>query len=203
MQRGRIFYWIGLTATQPFNTGVQRVARCLAKALLGLGYELVPVKFDPSKGMAPLITSEANRWRNYTIGTAIGLGVYAVATAFLHKWEWLAPKDTFQAVQLGLSKVIIFAAIAYMLLLCARNFLAHKHNSIVNKHRQNALLTFNALTEAAGNEERRDVILTYAAACIFTPQETGYTKGGSSEKPEMPVNIIQALPKLAASTASH
>jgi hypothetical protein len=103
---------------------------------------------------------------------------------------------------LGLSKILIFAVLAYMLLLCARNFLSHKHNAIVNKHRQNALLTFNALVAAAGTEERRDVILTYAAACIFSPQDTGYTKAGAGPQSEMPLNIIQALPKLM-SGGSH
>lgn len=141
--------------------------------------------------------SEAAKWQRRTLWAAICLGVYAVLSAFAHKWDWLAPVDSFQAFQLGLSKVLIFAVIAYMLLLSARNFLSHKHNSIVNKHRQNALLTFNALVEAAGNEERRDVILTYAAACIFSPQETGYTKAGTSSQAELPLNIIQAVPKLA------
>ena len=146
---------------------------------------------------------EAAKWQTRTVGTAIGLGAYALVSAFAHKWEWLAPVDTYQAFQLGLSKVLIFAVLAYMLLLCARNFLSHKHNAIVNKHRQNALLTFNALVDAAGNDERRDVILTYAAACIFSPQETGYTKAGAGGQGDMPLNIIQALPKLAAGGSSH
>jgi hypothetical protein len=90
-----------------------------------------------------------------------------------------------------------------MLLLCARNFLSHKHNAIVNRHRQNALLTFNALVKAAGSEDRSDVILTYAAACIFSPQETGYTKAGASSQSELPLNIIQAIPKLASGVGQH
>lgn len=142
------------------------------------------------------------KWRNWTIVTASALGIYAVLSVFIHKWPLLAPANTYEAIQLGLSKVLIFAVLAYMLLLCSRNFLTHTHNGIVNKHRQNALLTFNALVEAAGNDERRDVILTYAAACIFSPQETGYIKGGSGGA-EMPLSIIQALPKLVSATAQH
>jgi hypothetical protein len=147
--------------------------------------------------------AEALKWRNWTVWTACGLGAYAIVSAFVHKWEWLSPADTYQAFQLGLSKVLIFAVLAYMLLLCARNFLSHKHNAIVNKHRQNALLTFNALVQAAGTADRQDVILTYAAACIFSPQETGYTKAGAGSQSEMPLNIIQALPKLAAGSAHN
>ncbi|XSC46992.1 hypothetical protein ACF1BQ_016095 [Bradyrhizobium sp. RDT10] len=139
--------------------------------------------------------ANATSWRNATICTAIGLATYAALTATMHKWAWLAPNSTYESVQLGLSKVLIFAVIAYMLILCARNFLAHRHNSIVNRHRQNALLTFNALASAAKGEEQKDIVLTYAAACIFAPQDTGFTKSASGQ-PEIPTNIIQAAPKI-------
>ncbi len=45
----RIFYWVGLTAMQPFNTGVQRVTRQLAVALERLGVEVVPVTWDAER----------------------------------------------------------------------------------------------------------------------------------------------------------
>lgn len=141
--------------------------------------------------------AEARRWRATTMWLAVALGGYATLSIFLHKLPFLAPQNTYEAVQLGLSKVLIFAVMAYMLFLAARNFLSHKHNAIVNRHRQNALLTFKALVDAAGQEEKRDIVLTYAAACIFAPQDTGYTKGGA--QPDLPANIFQGVPKLAAS----
>jgi len=56
----RVFYWVGLTVTQPFNTGVQRVTRLLAAALQRQGVEVVPVKWDESAGrMAPISAAEA------------------------------------------------------------------------------------------------------------------------------------------------
>jgi len=56
----RIFYFVGLTVTQPFNTGVQRVTRRLGAALQRLGVELVPVKWDDAASrMVPLSASEA------------------------------------------------------------------------------------------------------------------------------------------------
>lgn len=142
--------------------------------------------------------SQARDWRTATILIAIVLVVYSILSIFIHKWPWLTPTDTYSAFQLGVSKVLIFAVIAYMLILSARNFLSHKHNEIVNRHRQNALLTFNALVSAAGEKESRDIVLTYAAACIFAPQDTGYTKSPASIPSEIPTNIIQAVPKLAS-----
>lgn len=144
--------------------------------------------------------TEAKTWRVATLYATGGLGAFALAALFAHNWEWLRPATPYDAVQLAIGKLILFAVLGYLVLLCARNFLSHKHNAIVNKHRQNALLTFNALVEAAGSEEHRDVILTYAAACIFSPQETGYTKQATSN-PDMPLSIIQALPKLTGGAA--
>jgi hypothetical protein len=120
-------------------------------------------------------------WRTATIWLAAGLGVYALATIFLHKWTWLKPADTAESAQLITGKILIFAVISYMLILAARNFLSHKHNAIVNRHRQNALMTFNALATAAKDESAKDIILSHAAACIFAPQETGYAKSAAQE----------------------
>jgi hypothetical protein len=146
---------------------------------------------------------EADSWRTATIWIAIGLVVYSVLSIFIHKWTWLQPTDAYSASQVVVSKVLIFAVIAYMLILSARNFLSHKHNEIVNRHRQNALLTSNALVNAAGKDEARDIVLTYAAACIFAPQETGYTKPGGSVASEVPTNIVQAVPKLVSGAPMH
>lgn len=141
---------------------------------------------------------EANKWRLYTAITAVILILFAFLSLFLHKWSFIAPNNIYEAIQIGLSKILIFGVIAYMLILCARNFLSHKHNSIVNKHRQNALLTFNALADAARGEDKRDIVLTHAAACIFMPQETGYIRAGGSQDGGA-VKLIEIIPKLGGS----
>jgi len=76
--------------------------------------------------------------------------------------------------QLISSKILIFAVLGYLLLMAARNYATHKHNAIVNRHRQNALLTYRKLVEAASNEVTEDIVLAHAASCIFSPQETGF-----------------------------
>jgi glycosyltransferase involved in cell wall biosynthesis len=56
----RVYYWVGLTVQQPFNTGVQRVTRRLAAALQTLGVQLVPVKWDAlTAKLAPISEEEA------------------------------------------------------------------------------------------------------------------------------------------------
>lgn len=139
----------------------------------------------------------AETWRWRTIYFAVGLGLYAGLSIFLHKWELLAPDAIGDAIQLAVSKVLIFFVIAYMLFLSAKNFLNHKHNEIVNKHRQNALMTFQALSDAATEASMKDVVLNHAAECIFKPQETGYIKaqGGASDERRA---VVEYLPRSIA-----
>jgi hypothetical protein len=124
-------------------------------------------------------SSDSLWWLKVTAGTAGCLLVWAFLCLFLSKWEFLKPSNAYESVQLVVSKTMIFGVLSFAVYLSAKNFLTHKHNAIVNKHRQNALVTYRALVEAAGEKANGDIVLTQAAACIFSPQPTGY----SSSKP--------------------
>ncbi len=138
----------------------------------------------------------AEYWKIKTVQAAIVLGIYAFCTLFIHKLAWFKPEDNLQALQLMTSKVLIFGVIAYLLFLAAKNFLSHKHNAIVNKHRQNALMTYKALTDAAVTEETKDIVLNHAASCIFSPQDTGYIKNeNSGSQAGAGRSIIELMPK--------
>lgn len=134
---------------------------------------------------------QVNLWQARTSRLAWALGGFAGISFFLHKIPFLAPETTYDTVQLALSKVLVFATLSYVLYLAARNFLSHKHNAIVNRHRQDALMTYRALVEAASGPGNRDVVLTYAAACIFSPQGTGYSSDGDGSSG--PRNVIELL----------
>ncbi|PLX94123.1 MAG: hypothetical protein C0621_06030 [Desulfuromonas sp.] len=139
-------------------------------------------------------TTQAEEWRQITLKAAWALGIYAFLSIFFHKIPWLEPKNTMQAIQLVTSKFLIFGVFSYMLFLSAKNYLNHKHNAIVNKHRQNALMTFKALADAAKVDENKEIILAYASSCIFSPQETGYSKGGGVNSGTNK-SIIELMPK--------
>jgi len=69
-----------------------------------------------------------------------------------------------------------------MLILASKTFLSHKHNAIVNRHRQNALMTFNALAAATKEDAAKDVILTHARGCIFCLKRLAMQKGKRARK---------------------
>lgn len=135
--------------------------------------------------------SAAEQWRSRTVKLSWLLGVYGLASFAFAKIPFIAPADTYQSIQLGVSKVLVFAVLSFMLYLSARSFLSHKHNAVVNRHRQNALLTYRALADAAAADQNREVILTHAAACIFSPQPTGYSNdGGDAAKVSSVVEVF-------------
>ncbi|OVE74485.1 hypothetical protein BVX94_00105 [bacterium B17] len=141
--------------------------------------------------------TESNKWLKATIWLAVAMGVYAVASLFLHLIPWLKPtgtSETYTSIQLAVSKGLIFAVISYMLYLSAKNFLAHKHNAIVNKHRQNALMTYTAILNASKSLEQKEIILNHASACIFGPQSTGYAKTDGGDAPSAK-SVVELLGK--------
>jgi hypothetical protein len=117
----------------------------------------------------------AATWLKYTYKFAAAVGGFAVLSLFLHKIDWIRPESPSEMFQLISSKLLIFAVLGYLLLMASRNYSTHKHNAVVNRHRQNALLTYRSLVEASGGTGTEDIVLAHAASCIFSPQETGFS----------------------------
>lgn len=116
---------------------------------------------------------QASDWLGRSVVLAITMFFYAIIGLFLHKIPFLKPINIYDTIQLSLSKILILAVLSYLTFISVKNYLSHKHNLIVNMHRHDALRTYRAIAERVG-EGKRDIILAYAAACIFSPQGTGY-----------------------------
>lgn len=133
-------------------------------------------------------------WRTFWAGLL--LGTFAFLSLVASYIPSLKPTDGMQAVQLATGKVLFFGVLAYWVVLSARNFMAHKHNAVVNRHRENALKTFMVLADGAVNSDNKDIVLTHAANCIFGPQETGYAKSSSGGDPSTVKSIVEVVPKI-------
>ena len=80
-----------------------------------------------------------------------------------------------QSVQLAVAKLIAFSLLYFALVWSSRNYRAHRHNYVVNKHRQNALSTFQAFVKAAGEDTAtKNAVLLRSTEAIFSPVVTGY-----------------------------
>jgi hypothetical protein len=64
----------------------------------------------------------------------------------------------------------LFAGVVWM----GRIYRAHRHNYVINKHRQNALSTFETFAKAAADEQTKAAVLLQATQSIFSLQQSGY-----------------------------
>lgn len=82
--------------------------------------------------------------------------------------------NTPQAIQFTVAKLIIFSVLFTMLIWTGKIYRSHQHNYVINKHRQNALSTFETFVKAANDDQTKSAVLLQATQCIFSPQQSGY-----------------------------
>lgn len=132
-------------------------------------------------------SDSARRWMIATIcvasaGALLSLGTIALyaAGAFSVSKEYI--------VQISIAKIVFFSLLYFVLVWCSRNYRAHQHNAIVNRHRKNALKTFQAFVKAAGSDnETKNAVLLRATEAIFVPGSSGYFEGESEGHSSMQV----------------
>ena len=173
------------------QTEAEKILTDIRKAAAEQGVSQQAVYFEQAEKKHE---KQAKKWLIAIICLAICMTVYAIASLFMHKIPVLTSDTIYVSIQLAISKTLIFAVISYMLYLCARNFLANKHNAIVNKHRQNALMTYTAIMNAAKDIEQKEIVLTHAASCIFGPQNTGYSRADGAKAPSAK-SVVELLTK--------
>jgi hypothetical protein len=83
----------------------------------------------------------------------------------------------------AISKLLIVSAILSGAYWAAKTYKSHRHNAVVNRHRQNALLTFQVFAQSASDDQTKNAILLEATRCIFGPQATGYIPSDSDSAP--------------------
>lgn len=153
------------------------------------------------KNRADEHATAAKEWLNHTLVASGVLLTFIVASLFLHRWVWFAPRTNVELFQFVTSKIFLFAVVGYWVILAAKNFLSHQHNAVVNRHRQTALQTYRVLADAAGDDGTEDIVLAHASACIFGPQDTGFAKGASSEPGSR--SILELLTKTTARSGAE
>lgn len=132
---------------------------------------------------------QAKFWLSWLI---VILSITAV-TAFLFLLFFPSDEKASHVIQYAVTKLIVLSTLFYGVTICNRNYKAHKHNALLNKHRQNALTTFETFSQAAGPDgQTKNAVLLEATHTIFSNQPTGYISYDSdSESPNKIVEIIK------------
>ena len=128
---------------------------------------------------------------SWLIGMLICTGIVAVILLVTMP-ELTSPSSI---VQYSITKVVVLLVLFYIVSILNRNYKAYKHNSIVNKHRQNALMTFEAFVQASSDEQTKNAVLLKATESIFNSQTSGYTNpDNDTDMSSKVIEIIKSSP---------
>lgn len=132
--------------------------------------------------------TEAKKWFGWTVGVLV---VTALAGLGFLYWTPATAEGTAHIVQFTITKVVVLAVLFYGLSICIKNYRAHKHNNILNKHRQNALQTFETFVKASTDDQTKNAVLLQTTQSIFANQHTGYSSNDSDG--DMPSKVIEII----------
>ena len=139
------------------------------------------------------IAAEHQKWAMWWLIATATLGVATAEIAINFLW-WLPPlgdmkdPDTIQRI---ITKVVVISVAYFSALWSAKNYRAHRHLNIVNKHRQNALTTFEVFVKATDDEAIKNAVLLETTRCIFSPSVTGYL--GADEEANPASRVVEIL----------
>lgn len=140
--------------------------------------------------------TSAGNWLKATSALAavtVVIGIGAVVTYYL----WLPELTPAQSIQLAIAKLAVFSVLFSGLLAGGRIYRAHRHNYVINKHRQNALSTFETFVKAANDDPTKNAVLLQATQCIFSPQITGYVH--QEQESGGPMTMLEVMGGMLAS----
>jgi hypothetical protein len=108
----------------------------------------------------------------------VGTGFFGLLAALLAAGSLLLqlPADATyaQITQYTIGKLVLLGLFVSATFWCARIYRALKHQSATNRHRSNALKTFQAFVKAATDDTSRDAILMETTRSIFAIATSGY-----------------------------
>jgi len=115
----------------------------------------------------------AGKW----LGATIAAGTITLIITLINLFAYFQPGLEFsiqKSIQLGIAKILIFSVLSFAIFWTSKNYRAHRHNSVINRHRHNALKTFETFVKAADDEATKNAVLLKATETIFSPGITGY-----------------------------
>lgn len=138
---------------------------------------------------------EADRYWWLSLSWLVATLVFAAAAAWVSVWtinrtvsldtNWVA------VVQMTVSRFSLMAITYFVAIWASRMYRAARHNQVVNRHRVNALRTFETFASAARDDTAKDAVLMQATECIFSHQASGF----SDSRPETgSTRIVSGVP---------
>ncbi|MCI0456761.1 MAG: hypothetical protein L0Z62_07260 [Gemmataceae bacterium] len=136
----------------------------------------------------------SHKWLMATTVVALATVVVALLVVFLFPADGEARLSAL--IQGVITRLAVILVLFYAAVWCGRNYRAHRHLAVLNRHRQAALTTFETFVHGASDDQTKNAVLLEATRCIFTAGSTGYT-GAEDEGPGS--RIIEIFKTVAGS----
>lgn len=162
------------TEAQESKTALERetgeILASMRKAVAEAGVSQHNIHFSEEAGRQE---KAAKGWLKVTVAFAL----LALALAVYSVWYYSFTEvelGVSRTIQLVVAKVVAFSVLSFGIVWSAKNYRAHRHNFVVNRHRQNALSTFEVFVKAASDDDTKNAVLLRATEAIFSPASSGY-----------------------------
>lgn len=171
-------HWIAeIKATKTeFDDSAQQILGQMKKALSDVqqvaasaGVAMHAVHFDEE---AKRHEESSRRWFRNTVWLASG-AFALTGLAFWHATATIVATD--QAIQVTIAKITVLAVVYSCMIWSAKIYRSERHNWIVNRHRCNALLTFETFVSAASDDHTKNAVLLQSTESIFGHQPSGFS----------------------------
>ena len=139
----------------------------------------------------------ATIWRNVSVGCGGAILMFAGILVWQYWKPPSVPLSASHAIRQTIANGIVFSILYFALVFAGRNFRSHRHNYVVNKHRQNALSTFQTFVEATEDEQIKNAVLMRATESIFLGVPTGYLSEEPKQSPIAPLNVVELVTQSA------
>lgn len=133
----------------------------------------------------------SNRWMIATIIMTV-LSISAAIFFYMNPVD--VKSDVALSIQAVVAKIIIMSILLSAIVWCGKNYRAFAHEASVNKHRANALSTFQTFVAATDEIDIRNAVLLEATRSIFSQAPSGYLdKGDASGADTRVLEVVRSL----------
>ncbi len=139
----------------------------------------------------------AFRWLVATVVFAVAAG----SVAYHFGTAQQVPEEVAAILQYTTMRIVILGLLFTGTIWCGRMYKTNKHQESINKHRANALQTFQAFVEATKDPAVRDAVLMETTRSIFTIAPSGYL-GDIDKSPDAGSRIVEVI-KAASKSATE
>jgi len=170
------------------NSKLKEISEVLTKAKQAAGKTGVAEYSSYFRDEAADHEGISKKWLYAVIGMSLLTIIWGVILLF-----WIRKNlTTGETIQYSIAKFIVLSILFYGVIWSTRNYNAHRHNYVVNKHRSNSLNSFETFVKSTEDTATKDAVLLQATQSIFSPQSSGYDHSdGDGDLPNKFIEILR------------